>query len=258
MIVGSVWVVISATEAKDRLIELIDTGYLAEAVGFSNSLTSLIEKIKLFVQQYGGSLPIALYERIVMQLPYSVAEQVPLILKDYSESLNNKIAIGIGMTMAEASIAARYSKNSGEIELYDPEKHDQTSNINKNTARRVSEGITLPTNLFDPTVPDGEQYQTQFDGYKKRPSMQEELQAEASLIEAFNNQMGLGAVQQQQQQMMQAQQQAAQQQQPPGDLLETLNGGPVEGHTPEDKEELNSSEKIIKTSDGYRYQMACG
>jgi hypothetical protein len=50
-------------------------------------------------------------------------------------------------------------------------------------------------------------------------------------------------VQQQMQQMQAAQQQAAQQQQPPGDLLETLNGGPVEGHTPEQSEDEDEDDQ---------------
>lgn len=235
---GTIWVVINATEAQSRLIEFIDGGSLAEAVGFSSALSSMIEKMKLFTQQYGGSIPIALYERMVMQLPSSAVEQLPSIIKGYSEALNNKIAVGIGLTMEEASKSAQKSIHSGEIELYDPEdNYDYEESIEKGgmSTRRWKSGVVLPPNIFDPTVPDEAQYKQVVEQANiKLPSLEEQMQGETKIIQAIVGQMGMEQVQQQMQQMQEQQAQAEAQQ--PGDLLESLNGGPVDGHTPEEEE----------------------
>lgn len=226
---GTVWVVISASEAQSRLVELIDSGNLAEAVGFSSALNGLINKMKSFVQQYGGGMPIYLYERIVMQISTSTAEQLPMIIKGYSEALNNKIAVGIGLTMEEASRAAQTSRHTGNIELYDPESRYDYEEVIKSgmKPRRWKSNVVLPPNIFDPTVPDAEPYASSVEETDSSiPTLEEALENEAKLVQAIQGQIGGNQMQQQEQQEQQQQQQ-------PRDLLESLNGGPVEGHEPQ-------------------------
>ena len=249
---GTVWVVISASEAQSRLVEFIDNGRLAEAVGYSNALKSLIEKMKSFVQQYGGGIPIYLYERIVMQLPSSAAEQLPSIIKGYGEALSNKIAVGIGLTMDEASRAAKKSLYSGEIEMFDPEEQETFAKSGMK-ARRWKTDVVLPPNTFDPTIPDEEMYTEEAEiKHTGIPSIEEAIQNESKLIQAIGSQIGMS---QMQESMKQAQQQQAQAQQAaqgqeeegqPRDLLEALHGGKVEGHNPEVQEEEQGEEQAAK------------
>lgn len=251
---GTVWVVISASEAQKRLVSFVDSGYLIEATSFSAALQGLIDKMKSFVQQYGGSIPLQLYERIIMQIPSSAAEQIPSIVKGYSEALNNKIAVGMGLTMEEASIAAKKSARTGKIELHDPKDdyHYEEDFIKSDSPRRLTEGVVLPPNIFDPSTPDDNQYQSTSDKTNtKIPSLEEAQQGEMKLIQGITAQMGLQEVQQQQQQMQQQMQEQQAQQNPPGDLLESLNGGPVDGHTPEEPEDKEgSSDKNSDKSSG--------
>ena len=253
---AQVWVVISASPSQQRLVELIDKGYLSEAVGISQALEGFIAKLKSHVQQHGGHMPIALYERVVMQLSMPAAEELPSILEGYQESLGKKVAAGIGMTFEEAAKAATKSLHSGDIELYNPEEVEEyeefamTEPDQRRDSRRFEDGIVLPPNLFDPTVPDDEEYKLTQDGAPKpklSPNYAEAMQAEAKYIQDVANQLGAQEAQQQMQQ-------AVQQQQQPQDLLEALNGGQVEGHTPktdEDEEGGKSkggSKKVPKSS----------
>lgn len=248
--VGTIWVVISATEAKDKLVDFIDSGYLAQAVGYSSALDSLIEKMKLSVQQYGGSIPLAVYERIIMQIPSSLAEQIPNIIAGYSDSLNNKVAVGFGVTMEEASRAAQKSRNTGKIELY---THDKDSGfMEKNEAPNLSPGIQLPPNLYNPNVPDNLTYIEQ-KPYKPRPAPQQEAQSEAAFIQSVVQQIGGMSQEEMQQQMQQIQQQAQQMQQAqqqqadsPRNLLQTLSGQASGSKDKKDKKE--SSDKESKDS----------
>jgi chemotaxis protein histidine kinase CheA len=245
--VGTIWVVISATEAKDKLVELIDSGYLAQAVGYSSALDSLIDKMKLSVQQYGGSIPLAVYERIIMQIPSSLAEQIPNIIAGYSDSLNNKVAVGFGVTMEEASRAAQKSRNTGKIELY---AHDKDNGfMEKNQAPNLSPGIQLPPNLYNPNVPDNLSYIDK-KPYQPRPAPQQEAQSESAFIQSVVEQIGGMSQQEMQQQMQQIQQQAQQMQQAqqqqadsPRNLLQTLSGQASPGGKKEDKESKDSPKK---------------
>ena len=244
---GTVWVVISADEAHTRLVEFIDNGNLAEAVGYSSALNSLVDKMKKFVQQYGGNIPIHLYERIIMQVPSSAAEQLPAIISGYSEALNNKIAVGIGLTMHEASQAAKKSYYTGSIELFDPvdtEGEDfYKSGMNP---RRWKSDVILPPNTFDPTIPDGERFIDETEEIQTGiPSLKEALQTETELIQAMAGQLGMNQMQEsmKQAQQQQSPEQASQEQ--PRDLLEALNGGKVEGHEPETEEEMPPKEQEL-------------
>lgn len=246
---GTVWVVISADEAHTRLVEFIDNGSLAEAVGYSSALNSLVDKMKKFVQQYGGNIPIYLYERIIMQVPSSAAEQLPEIIAGYSEALNNKIAVGIGLTMHEASQAAKKSLYTGSIELFDPvDTQDEDFYKSGMNPRKWKSDVILPPNTFDPTIPDGSRFVDETEEHQTGiPSIKEALQTETELIQAMAGQLGMDQMQesmkQAQQQQTQSPEQAAEQQ--PQDLLEALNGGKVEGHQPEAKEEAPQQEQEL-------------
>lgn len=234
---NSVWVVISSNKAQEKLIRLIDSGQLAEAVGRNQALESLVNKIKAFVQQYGGYLPIAVFGRIVMQIPSSAAEQVPNIIEGFKDSLGDKIAAGIGMTFEEATKAARLSEGSGQIEMFDPESNTDSIDSDDddfeksaiNGGRRLNSNVILPVNLFNPMVPDDSEYKEQLKPKEKPPmfpSLEESMQAEGQLLQMIAMQMGGGQPQPSPDQM-QAQQ--AQQQVPARNLLEALNGAPVQG-----------------------------
>lgn len=230
---NSVWVVISANKAQERLIRLIDAGQLAEAVGRNQALESLVEKTKAFVQQYGGYLPIAVFGRIVMQIPSSAAEQIPNIIEGFSDSLGNRIAAGIGMTFDEAAKSARISEASGQIEMFDPQKNydDDEDDFEKsaiNGGRRLSSNVTLPVNLFNPLVPDDSEVKAKLkpkDDFPKLPSLEESMQSENQLLQMLAMQMGGGQPQPSPEQMQQQQQQQV----PARNLLEALNGAPVQG-----------------------------
>lgn len=245
--IGTIWVVISAAEAKDKLVEYIDSGYLAQAVGYSAALDKLIEKMKLSIQQYGGSIPLAMYERIIMQVPSSLAEQIPNIIAGYSESLNNKVAVGFGMTMEEASRAAQKSVYTGNIELY---AHDKDNSfIEKNEAIKYNQGIQLPPNLYNPNIPDNLAYIEQ-KPFKPRPDPKQEAESEAALVQSVVQQIGGMSQEEMQQQMQQIQQQAQQMQQAqqqqadsPRNLLQTLSGQPSGK-----KDKKESSDKDPKES----------
>lgn len=241
---AQVWVVISASPAQQRLVELIDKGYLSEAVGISQALEGFIAKLKSHVQQHGGHMPIALYERVVMQLSMPAAEEVPSILEGYQDSLGCKVAAGIGMTFEEAAKASTKSLHSGDIELYNPEEVEEYEEFAMTESRRFGDDVILPPNLFDPTIPDDEEYKLTQDGSPKpklSPGYAESMQAETKYIQDVANQLGAQQAQQQMQQAVQAQQQ-------PQDLLEALNGGQVEGHTPKTDEDEENTGKDKKSA----------
>lgn len=245
--VGTIWVVVSASEAQSRLVDLIDKGYLAEAIGFSNTLNAMTNKMKKFIQQFGGSMPIALYERLIMQIPSSAADQIPSIMKSYSEALNGKIAVGMGLTMEEAARAAEKSTFSGQIELYDPEEISNDIEFYEKSgqkSRRFSYGVVLPPNLFDPTTPDEAQYKTSTeDDIAPIPTPEQQMQAEAQLIQAVAEQLGAGEAQKQMEQQQEAQQAGGR------DLLESLNGGPVDGHEPQEEQPQEQPKQAQSSSE---------
>ena len=85
-----VWVTIRAQAARTRMLELLDNGNFAEALGKKSYLDGLVGKIKSFVQQYGGSMPIDLYDCIVMQISTKAAEQLPSIIEAYQDHLKKQ------------------------------------------------------------------------------------------------------------------------------------------------------------------------
>lgn len=229
---NSIWVVISATESYEKLLDLIDRGHLAEAVGRNQALASMTEKTVSIVQQYGGYLPISIMGRIVMQVPFGLAEQLPNIIQGFNESLGEKVAAGIGMTFEEASHAAQDSVVSGEIEMFDPE--DQMAKALHVPTRRAEPGIQLPVNLFNPETPDDEVYkETRHtkDAEIQAPTMEESMQIDGAYIQMMLQQMGGGQPQQPQQGMEGGEEGGAP---PTRDLLETLHGEQVQGYNPKE------------------------
>ena len=159
-----VWITIRAQQARQRMLKLLDSGNLAEALGKKSYLDGLVEKMKGFVQQYGGSMPIALYDCIIMQVPFNAAEQLPSITQGYQDALKNQISIGVGLTFAESTKACKLSSETGKIELFDP----QSGEFLKAQSRRVLHpDVTLPANVFSPNSPD--------DGYYQPDSLEDEV-----------------------------------------------------------------------------------
>lgn len=219
----SVWVVIAADGAADKLRQLVDSGNFAEAKKIDSDIKSISEKIKQLVQEKGGSLLISTYDRQVLDLPATVAEEMPLILSGYKNSFGSLIAAGIGLNLREASIAAKKSAFTGHIELFDPQ--DESFKEITKTENLQLEDIIWEPNVFDRTHPkspkpeENQKEQAQNLKYVPGPNAQQAMQLEAQMLQATIEQLN-GPANQVQQQMMQQQQQ-------PQDLLEALNGGPV-------------------------------
>jgi len=231
---GMLWVVVKFDDAQQRLVELVDNGYLAEAIGLFQTFNGFIDQVKSFVQNCGGSLPLAINSRIIMTVPTSVGEELPNLVADFKEKLNNKAGVGVGLDLSEASKAANKSIRSGDIEFFDPGKTDNedyyTVLKDENISRRFSDNVVLPPNLFDPTVPDDSEIK-RLDPAKRevnRMSMEEEAQAESKYLQILSQQMGGG-----EQPEVAGQPQSPSQQMPTRDLLESLHGQPIEGHDPQ-------------------------
>ena len=247
-----VWVTIRAQAARTRMLELLDHGDFAEALGKKQYLDGLITKIKSFVQQYGGSLPIDLYDCIVMQIPITAAEQLPSITEPYQKSLKRQVSVGVGMTYTESAKAAQKSAKTGEIEMYD--KH--TNEYLDKTSRRISHpDVTLPANVFSPGSPDDDYYQPgpMTDNPIKAPDADQALEIETQYIGKLIQQMNPEDPSQSGQEPEEAQQEKDQQQSSTMDLLQMMGQGqqsqeeqapqeqaPAEASPEEDAEELQA------------------
>jgi len=183
-----VWVTIRAQAARTRMLELLDHGSFAEALGKKSYLDGLIEKIKAFVQQYGGSMPIDMYDCVVMQISAKAAEQLPSIIEAYQDHLKNQISVGVGLTYSESAKAAQKSAKTGSIELYDSSVND----FLEKTSRRISHpDVTLPANVFNPSSPDDDYYQPgdMTDNPAAAPDADQALEIETAYIGKLIQQM---------------------------------------------------------------------
>jgi len=217
-----IWVVISCDLIYYKLRELVDAGDYEQASQLSYGLNAIMDKIKSLIQARGGSLLLSMYDRQVLMLSSAVAEELPNILAGYQELFGKNMAVGLGLTLKEASWAVRRSKGSGEIEFYDPKDvaFDEAQDITKDEPNgAVDFSAVLPPNLFDPLLPEPKK-QGQEPSYK-RSTIDQDLQGEAKLLQGIISILGGGQVEQQIQQM---QQQIQQQQQSPRNLLESLHG----------------------------------
>ena len=245
-----IWVVISCDLIYYKLRELVDAGDYEQASQLSYGLNAIMDKIKSLIQARGGSLLLSMYDRQVLMLSSAVAEELPNILAGYQELFGKNMAVGLGLTLKEASWAVRRSKGSGEIEFYDPKDvaFDEAQDITKDEPNgAVDFSAVLPPNLFDPLLPEPKK-QGQEPSYK-RSTIDQDLQGEAKLLQGIISILGGGQVEQQIQQM---QQQIQQQQQSPRNLLESLHGerlpnqqqqqGQEQQSKPQGKEETKKEE----------------
>lgn len=215
-----VWVVIYSDMARNKLFDAARAGRFSLANKYQSSLQSMVDKMKSTIQTSGGSMPFANHDFIAMQMPVDVAEVLPELIANYSETLNNLIGVGVGLDFQEASFAASKSKETGEIELYEPANAKYVIEKTSDSRPILNPDVSLPVNLFDPQVPDDKPYQAVINQSSprvpKRMSLQESLQAESQFLQALNDMLGAGqleeAAQQQQQMAQQMMQQQNQQQ----------------------------------------------
>lgn len=223
---GSVFVIISCQGVSDAIRDAVDSAQFSEARSLAYKANALSRKLASQVQEKGGSLVVFIQERQVLEVPVSVAEDMPSYLEPYVQELPGMIAVGMGLTFGEAVIAMKASLVSGEIEMYDPKdpRFDRSNEYAKADAGQVGEQpFQLPVNMFDVTVPEEDAIPNQ-EGFVNRPGADEELQAQSMLVQALAQVMSGGAQQQQQPQ------------EGPRDLREALEGGQVDGYQPQQED----------------------
>jgi hypothetical protein len=106
MATQSIWIIIAADEALDKQREQIDAGYFAEAKDTEFQLQSVAEKLKSLISEKGGQLHISTLDRQVLEVPLSVAEELPSVLAGFKEFFRGKMAVGMGLSLREAGKAA--------------------------------------------------------------------------------------------------------------------------------------------------------
>lgn len=225
---NSVWVVTDSQQISRRLNQLIDEGRLSDANELYYSVQSFLEKIKSFCQARGCSVLLAMPDRCIMQLSTTAAEELPQIAETYMESFGGKLAIGIGLQFYEASEAAKKSVYSGEIEMFDPDEESKVFKREAPNSLAEQSSITLPPNMFDPDSPDNNEVEPPAKPKKKpaavmRPPADHELRASQQMIGGVMQELGFPGMQQQQPE--------------PRDLMEALNGGPMQGYQPPEPEQ---------------------
>jgi hypothetical protein len=218
---------IATDGVADKIRDLVDSGYFAEAKDLDYHLKSITEKISALINDRGGSVKLSIYDRQVMEMPVTVAEELPLIIAGYREVFGSLMAVGMGMDLKEASTAAKKATFTNQIELYDP----------KDESFALYKTLQLEADMFQPqpnlTGTDQENHPgpPKPDAYKfavgkvvPALSADQQMQAEAQMVNA-TIQLLMGPTQQmQQQQQAQEQQQAEQEKEPPGSLLEAMSG----------------------------------
>ncbi|MGH7240772.1 MAG: hypothetical protein ACREGB_00570 [Candidatus Saccharimonadales bacterium] len=230
---STVWIVISCEEVADKLRQKLDGGFFSEAMHISEQIKSFLEKISKEVETRGGSLYVNLPDRQVLEMPITVAEELPNIIEGYTANMGH-VSVGVGLTFSEASMANQKSRYSHEIELYEP---GETYKSAQDDNSMLDNELMLPPNLFDPKTPPPAQVPSKFE-FISRPDAGSELQAEAQLISGIVQQMAPPPPQ-----MPPGAQQQQGDDQGPQDLLESLHGGKVPGHTPEDKDDDDKGSK---------------
>ena len=261
---NKIWVVIASQNISQKINDLVDAGYFAEARDLDYQLKSINDKTKSFISERGGQIHLAIYEKIVLELPYSIAEDLPnTVLIGYKQFFGGLMAVGLGLDLREAILASKKSMMSSHIEMYDPED-ESMKEFRKSLQIESDLFPDTPPNIYDKTNPKSPQPSAQdqhkVDKFVPAANAQTALKLENDMIQATVQQLNAGAEQVQQQaeqQMQQMQAQAAQQQ--PQNLGEALNGGPVEGQEKEEKkpkvgekemsESKGSSEKSSDSSE---------
>jgi hypothetical protein len=82
---NTVWVVIFCDQVTDRLRSFFDKGHLSEANLYTQKIHAFTNKIKTFTQEKGGTLYVCLPERQILEVPITVAKEMPyFLLIDFS------------------------------------------------------------------------------------------------------------------------------------------------------------------------------
>lgn len=219
----SVWVLIITESVSDKIKNLVDSGSFAEAKDLDFNIQSLTQKVNALINEKGGSVSLSIYDRQVLELPITVAEELPLILVGYRQVFGSMMSVGIGLDLREASLAAQKSSLSNDIEMYDP-KDESYQGLSK-TLEIEEEMFQPQPNLYDkgypkPPAPDADA--TNVGKYRPSPNAQQQMQSENEIVQATVQQL-MGPANEMQQQAQQQQQQ----QQPgqgPTSILESLSG----------------------------------
>ncbi len=257
----TVWVMIVTDGVSEKISDLIDSGYFAEAMDLDSQLKAVTAKLKSLVGERGGEIHLSTYSRQVLALPVTLAEEMPLILAGYRKVFGMLMAVGMGLDLREAALAAKKSVFTNDIELYDPkdESYDQL----KKTLQIEDDSFNFQPNLFDETHPPSPKADSSKDSVGKYvPGLdaQQSLEAENQLVQGTVQQL-MGPAQEMQQQIQQQMEQQAQQEQQQGDgeggpdsLLEALSGEkksdkPKSSSKEKDSDEDDSDGKSSKVSD---------
>lgn len=236
---NTVWVVISSQAIVDKIRESLDNGQFSRVNELTSYLKGFNDKLQSMVQQYGGHLYVALYERIVLEIPITVANQIPNLVMELKSHVGPQVACGIGLDFSEAARASQNSVSTGNIEMY-----GESDEVEKDEP----EMLELPPNLFNPEMQHTvnnipEKAHEPIAEPVFRPGIQQELQMESQYLQAIGQSMGFGPPPQTQQQPGQPDQQTGQQGQNPQDLLEALHGAPIPGRQSSPENQDQSSEE---------------
>jgi hypothetical protein len=240
---NTVWVVINCQQVTDRIRSLLDGAYFSEATKMSNDIKSFSNKIENLVSTKGGHLYVLLDDRQVMEIPLTVAEELPNIIEGYRNAFRSNLACGLGLTFDEAIRAVQKSLNTGEIEMHDPSSDTQYSDFDKSepsfelSPNVFSQSINNPDSLGRKSKTPKKSNEDEYDPFT-RLSPQQENANEKQFLQTIAETLGAPSQEQMQQQMM-AQQQA---QNPPRDLREALHGGAVQGYQPKEEQPKESEQ----------------
>jgi hypothetical protein len=217
---SSVWCVVNSDGVQDKINEMIDAGMFFEATSLNDQLFAISDKINSLISERGGTVRLTTYSRQVLEMPVTVAEELPLILAGYKDVFTTKMSVGMGLTPNEAVMAAKKSVLTNQIELFDPE--DSFIKEMKKSIE-IGEEIFQP-NLSDrtnPEPPKPTKDKKDFGNYVPGLDINQSIQADSQIVNGVLQQL-MGPAQQMQQQAQQQMQQQAQQQ--PGSLLEAMSG----------------------------------
>jgi hypothetical protein len=228
----SIWTMIATDGVSDKIRDLVDSGYFAEAQDLDFHLKSITEKLKLLVGERGGSVKLSIYDRQVLELPITVAEELPLILAGYRQVFGSLMSVGMGLDLNEAAWAAKKSTFTNDIEMYDPK--DESYKDLKKALNIEDEVFNQPGiaqyDVTHPKSPKPDADAANVGKFVGGLNAQQQLEAENSMIQATVQQL-MGPANEMQQQMQQQQQQMAEQQaqgngdgEGPSSLLEAMSG----------------------------------
>jgi len=227
----SVWIMIATDGVSNKIKDLVDSGYFVEAHDLDYHLKAVADKLNKLVGEKGGSVKLSTYDRQVLELPITVAEELPLILAGYRQVFGPLMAVGMGLDLREAALASKKSVFSNDIELYDPK--DESYKVLVKTLELEDEVFQPQPNLYDethPKSPKASADEADVGRYIPGLNAQQALEAENQLVQATVQQLMGPAQAMQQQQQAQMEQQAKEQEKQEsgkggeGSLLEELSG----------------------------------